>query len=102
MNIHHLSKKIIQVIKSMIDEQIIMCDIEGIIMASTDPDRVGNCHEGSAEVIKNKEQLIITKELAMKLKGVKTRINLPLFFNNSIIVVIGITAAVDKITPLVQ
>src|SRR5699024_574555 len=83
----------------MIDEQIIKFDYERIIIASTDPDRVGNYHEGSAEVIKNKEQLIITKELAMKLKGVKTGINLPLFFNKSIIGVIGITGEIDKIKP---
>ncbi|WP_267900358.1 sugar diacid recognition domain-containing protein [Lentibacillus cibarius] len=69
MTIHHLADKIIQVIKSLIDEQIIICDTNGIIIASTNPDKVGEYHEGSELVNQNNEQLIITKQLAMELKG---------------------------------
>lgn len=99
MNIHHLSSKIIDVIRSMIDEQIIICDVDAIIIASTDSSRIGNYHEGAADVIKNREQLIITNELAKNLKGVKTGFNLPLFFNNSVIGVIGITGQIEKVKP---
>ena len=99
MNIHHLADKIIQVLKGMMDEQIIICDRNGIIIASTDSDRIGDYHEGSALVIKNKEQLIITKQLAMELKGVKTGINLPLIFNTTVIGVIGITGEIEKVKP---
>ena len=99
MNIHHLSSKIIDVLESMIDEQIIICDVDAIIIASTDSYRIGDYHEGAAEVIKNREQLIITKDLAKKLKGVKTGFNLPLFFNKSAIGVIGITGEIEKVKP---
>ncbi len=83
----------------MIDEQIIICDIDGIIIASTDKLRVGNYHEGAAEVIKNKSQLIISEKMSMQLKGVKTGINLPLFFHNNVIGVIGITGEIKKVKP---
>lgn len=99
MSIHHLADKIIHVIKSLIDEQIIICDTNGMIIASTDPDRVGDYHEGSNHVIENKEQLVITKQLATELKGVKTGINLPLCFHQSVIGVIGITGEIEKVKP---
>ncbi|WP_077597104.1 CdaR family transcriptional regulator [Oceanobacillus kimchii] len=99
MNIYHIADKIINVIKDMIDEQIIICDTKGIIIASTNQERVGDYHEGSVLVIKNKEPLMITDSLTINLKGVKTGINLPLFFNKSVIGVIGITGEIEKIKP---
>jgi len=99
MNIYQLSRKIIPTIESMIDEQIIICDVNGIIIASTDSSRIGNFHEGAKRVIENKKQLIITKDLVEKLEGVKTGINLPLIFNRSVIGVIGITGEIEKVKP---
>lgn len=99
MSIHHLADKIIEVIKSLIDEQIIICDTNGIIIASTDPERIGEYHEGSVLVIKNKEPLIITNQLATELKGVKTGMNLPLCFHHKVIGVIGITGETEKVKP---
>ena len=99
MNIYHIADKIINVIKDMIDEQIIICDTNGVIIASTNPQRVGDYHEGSVLVIKNKESLMITEALTIDLQGVKTGINLPLFFNKSVIGVIGITGEIKKVKP---
>lgn len=99
MNIRHLTNKIIDVIKSMIDEQIIICDVDGIIIASTNQHRIGNYHEGAFKVINSKSYLIITEEMSTQLKGVKTGINLPLFFNKNVIGVIGITGEIEKVKP---
>lgn len=99
VNMHNLSSKIIQVIKGMIDEQIIICDINSSIIASTDASRIGNYHEGAKEVIKNKQQLIINQQLANRLQGVKIGINLPLFFKETVIGVIGITGDIEKVKP---
>lgn len=100
MNFQLLFQKIINMIQSMIDEQIIICDVNSIIIASTKHERLGDFHEGAAFVIKSKEQLIITKKLSDELKGVKMGVNFPLFFNKSIIGVIGITGDAKKIKPL--
>lgn len=51
----------------MIDEQIIICDVEGIIISSTDQQRIGNYHEGAAKVINIENQLVITEELSGRL-----------------------------------
>lgn len=99
MNIYHLADKIINVIKGLIDEQIIICDTNGIIIASTNQNRIGDYHEGSTIVIQNKQQLMITESLTIDLQGVKTGINLPLFFNKSVIGVIGITGEIEKVKP---
>lgn len=99
MNIYHIANKIINVIKDMIDEQIIICDTKGVIIASTNHERVGDYHEGSVLVIKNKEPLMITESLMIGLQGVKTGINLPLFYNKSVIGVIGITGEIEKVKP---
>ncbi|MEV9640777.1 sugar diacid recognition domain-containing protein [Mammaliicoccus sciuri] len=99
MSIHDIANKIIQVMESLIDEQIIICDTNGIIIASTDLTRLGNYHEGAAQVIKSKEPIIISKQLVPQLEGVKTGVNLPIFFNKSILGVVGITGETEKVRP---
>lgn len=99
INIHNIANKIIQVIKGMIEEEIIVCDTESLIIASSDKSRIGCRHEGAEEVIKRKEQLIIDKHMTKQLSGVKTGINLPLFFNRNVVGVIGITGDIEKVKP---
>lgn len=99
LEIHDLGNKIINVIKEMIDERIIMCDTNALIIASTDKTRVGDYHEGAHQVIETKKLLIIDHTLAQQLKGVKTGINLPVFFNDTVIGVIGISGDIEKVKP---
>lgn len=99
VNMNNFSNKIIQIIKGMIDEQIIICDTDSLIIASTDASRIGRYHEGAKQVVENKQPLIINKQLVKKLQGVKTGINLPLYFNETVIAVIGITGDIEKVKP---
>jgi len=99
LNIDHLAYKIIEVIKELIDEQIIICNRKGIIIASTDNNRLGKYHQGAALVVRDQHPLVITEKLAKELEGVKTGINLPLFFNKKVIGVIGITGETKKVEP---
>lgn len=99
LDIHDLGNKIISVIKEMIDERIIMCDTNALIIASTDKTRIGDYHEGAHQVIQMKKLLIIDRKMVKQLKGVKTGINLPLFFNDTVIGVIGISGDIEKVKP---
>lgn len=92
-----LAKKIIAEVKKVLDENVIVVGIDGIIMASTDPVRVGNFHEGAYIVIQTGEKLEIKKEDVKKLKGVKAGVNLPIRFHNEVIGVIGITGTPKEV-----
>lgn len=76
----HLAKKIVSDVRCLIHENLIIVDTHGIIIASTDPTRIGQFHEGAFLVCQEKQKRIITKEDEGKLKGVKAGINLPVFF----------------------
>jgi carbohydrate diacid regulator len=94
-----LAEKIITEVRKYLNEDIIVVNTEGIIIASTDISRNGQYHEGAKLTFKNKDKLIITKEKQAQLQGVKTGINLPVFFKQEVIGVIGITGNPEKVSP---
>jgi carbohydrate diacid regulator len=94
----HLAKKIVSEVRRLLDEDIIIVDTNGIIIASTDLKRLGNFHEGAFLVCQEKKKRIITKEDESRLKGVKAGINLPIFFHGDVIGVIGITGDPKKVS----
>lgn len=94
-----LAKKIISEVKKFLDENLIIVDVNGMIIASTDESRVGNFHEGAKICIQERRKIIITDKDEIHLDGVKAGINLPIFFQKQIVGVIGITGDPDKVSP---
>ncbi len=94
-----MAGKIVSEVRKLIDEQVLITDVNGIIMASTDESRIGNFHEGAKIASEKEEVLVISKADETRLKGVKAGMNLPVFFNGSVIGVIGITGEPEKVTP---
>ncbi|PLR76099.1 carbohydrate diacid regulator [Bacillus sp. V3-13] len=94
-----LAEKIIIEVRKLLNEDIIVANPDGTIIASTDPVRVGTFHEGAFLVFKRKAKRIITKEDETRLTGVKAGINLPIFFKKEVIGIIGITGNPDKVSP---
>ncbi|MFP7297083.1 CdaR family transcriptional regulator [Neobacillus niacini] len=94
-----LAEKIVREVQKLIAEEIIVVNTEGIIMASTNQDRLGTFHEGAFITSQQKKKLIITEKDVMKLEGVKSGINLPIFFQHEVIGVIGITGDPEMVTP---
>ncbi|MDP4087298.1 MAG: sugar diacid recognition domain-containing protein, partial [Bacillota bacterium] len=94
-----LAEKIVNEVRKLIGEDIIVVNTDGTIMASTDRSRLGTFHEGAFIVSKEKRKLIITKGGQQNLKGVKAGINFPIFFQNNVIGVIGITGDPLTVTP---
>ncbi|MFJ5759155.1 CdaR family transcriptional regulator [Neobacillus sp. NPDC093182] len=94
-----LAEKIVREVERLLQEEIIVVNTEGIIMASTNQDRIGTFHEGALITSQQKKKLIITEKDTPQLKGVKSGINLPIFFQHEVIGVIGITGDPESVTP---
>lgn len=87
--------ELIREISSVIDYDINIMDESGIILASTNRERVGQFHEGAHLVIQQKLQelpVYYDNEYA----GCRQGINLPLFADENIIGVVGITGDVSE------
>ncbi|WP_203362898.1 sugar diacid recognition domain-containing protein [Bacillus sp. REN10] len=93
-----LAQKIIYEVRKLLDEEIIVVNTDGCIIASTDRSRIGHFHEGAAMVSQTGNKLIITKEDEKRWTGVKTGINLPIMFHEEVVGVIGITGSPHKVS----
>ncbi|MGF7532327.1 sugar diacid recognition domain-containing protein [Bacillus mexicanus] len=94
-----LAKKIIAEVKKMYEREVIIVNTNGLIMASTNDERVGQFHEGALICAKEKRNVIISKEDEKRLKGVKAGLNLPVFFDRDVIAVFGLTGEPAEIQP---
>lgn len=94
-----LAKKIIAEVKKMYQREVIIVNTDGLIMASTDDERVGQFHEGALICANEKRNVIITKEDEKRLKGVKAGLNLPVFSDRDVIAVFGLTGEPAEIRP---
>lgn len=94
-----LAQKIIGEVKKLLNEDLIIVNREGIILASTDPSRISRFHEGAVLCMKEKRNVVISKEDEKTLIGVKAGLNLPVFFQQEVIGVIGITGEPEHVLP---
>ena len=94
-----LAKNIISEVQKCLNEDLIITDINGTIIASTNENRIGAFHEGALICSKKQTKIIITYKDEKILKGVKSGINLPVFFRQQIIGVIGITGDPQSVSP---
>ncbi|RBW69578.1 CdaR family transcriptional regulator [Bacillus taeanensis] len=93
-----LAKNIISEVRKLLDEDVIVVDVNGIIIASTDERRVGTFHEGALISYRERNKIIITENDQHALEGVKAGINLPIFFQQQIVGIIGITGDPSKVS----
>ncbi|WP_042348078.1 CdaR family transcriptional regulator [Bacillus massiliigorillae] len=103
MNLYpELAEKIVKEVRQIISDDIIVVDINGYIMASTQLNRIGSFHEGAQRVLRSKQKLIIDQELAKVLKGVREGINMPIMFEGRVIGVIGVTGNPKQVEPIAE
>ena len=95
-----LAQNIVQSIKEIIHHEINFMNMEGVIIASTDPVRIGQQHEGALKVLKTKRSLSVKND--DEFKGTKKGINLPLYFEEEIIAVVGITGNPEDVSKYVH
>lgn len=88
--------KIVSELSKIVEQHINIMDIEGIIISSTDPMRIGNIHGGAVKILNEKlNELMIQSD--DEYAGSKNGINLPIEFNEEIIGVIGITGNYNQV-----
>lgn len=92
---NYLAQGIVNDMKDIINQDINYFDSHGVIIASTDRTRVGDFHGGAKSVVDSRNDLIIKYD--GQFKGARQGINLPVYFQNEIIGVIGITGEKDEV-----
>ena len=100
-----LADQIVQQTMLRLHRNINVMQTNGVILASGDELRVNHIHEGAIEVAKTKSPLWITKDNNYLFPQTKCGINLPIFFQNEIVGVIGVTgepAELEEIATLLQ
>ena len=72
-------------------------DQKGIIIASTEKHRIGDFHQGAAEVLETGKPVRIKKEDLPRYPGTKEGYNMPIFLNDEIIGVVGIFGCEEEV-----
>ncbi len=97
----HSAQQIVAEIGQLVKQNINLVDKTGHIIASTDPKRIGNFHEGAYRIItEHLPELYITPEAQTPL--VRWGVNLPLELDGEVVGVIGITGSYEEVFPYGQ
>lgn len=90
-----VAQSIVEEMKKIINQDINYFNTDSIIIASTDKTRIGNFHGGAKRVMEINSDIIISQD--EQYKGAKKGINVPVYFENSIVGVIGITGEKEEV-----
>jgi carbohydrate diacid regulator len=100
-----LAQSIVDRSMQIIDCNINIMDARGVIIASGDPARVGETHQGALLVLSRQKVIEIDEAFAPKLDGVRPGVNLPLRAGDEVVGCIGLTgdpAEVARFAELVR
>ena len=90
-----IAQQIVDTVNDLCSHNINFIDEKGIIIASSDPSRIGTYHEiGHRAVI---EQRTIAVSEQDKFRGTKSGINIPITYNDRITAVIGISGDPEEV-----
>jgi carbohydrate diacid regulator len=89
------AQAIVNNLKTVIQEDINFISPSGTIIASSDETRIGDYHEGAFIVAKNLQPLIIEND--EQYHGAKKGINLPVFLEDQLVAIVGITGEINQI-----
>lgn len=90
-----LVQNIVDSMKEIINQELNFISTKGIIIASTDQNRIGMLHGGALEVIRLQSDLII--EFEGQYEGTKKGINIPIYIDQNLLGVIGITGEKEEV-----
>lgn len=88
---------IVQEISKIIGEKINMMNADGIIIASSDTQRIGSFHAAAKELLEKNLQEVIVKS-DNDYEGARPGLNLAVNFQNEIVGVIGVTGPYQEIS----
>ena len=91
----HLAQNIVESMKEIIHQDINYIDTNGTIVASTDRNRIGTFHGGAIKVLESKQEITISFD--GQFQGTRAGVNLPIYFENDVVGVIGITGKKEEV-----
>ncbi|BDH47046.1 hypothetical protein TUM12370_30900 [Salmonella enterica subsp. enterica serovar Choleraesuis] len=91
------ARQIVHRAMSIIDHSVNVMDEHGTIIASGDPHRLHQRHEGAVLALTENRVIEIDAAAARQLRGVRPGINLPVLFHNQIVGVVGISGEPDQV-----
>ncbi|MGL4638286.1 MAG: sugar diacid recognition domain-containing protein [Shewanella sp.] len=101
----NIAQKIVDRVMTALNYSINVIDENGIIIGSGDPSRINDIHEGAQLAFNDCRIVEIDNNIANQLKGVKPGINVPIFFGQKPVGIVGISGDPDDIReqiPLVK
>lgn len=90
------AQQIVNEISTIIKQHINIMDSRGFIIASTDPSRIGNFHEGAKKILdEHLDEFYVTHE--EETSTTREGLNLPIVYDDEIIGVVGITGEYKQV-----
>jgi carbohydrate diacid regulator len=97
-----LNKRNCQIIaetaSSIIGYSVLLTGNDGIVLGSSEEERVGTLHEASLEVIRSGCQVFHNEQQAKKLQGTRPGTTIPVIINDQVVGTIGITGHPEQIS----
>ncbi|MGM9972780.1 MAG: CdaR family transcriptional regulator [Clostridiaceae bacterium] len=90
-----MAQAIVDKMMEVIPYNVNIMNPKGIIIGSGDKERLGKLHKGAVEALNNHVLIEVYEEK----ESVKPGVNMPIYFNNEIMGVIGISGAPDEVKP---
>lgn len=98
MPIHAVAQDIVDAVRPLMGERTIhVMETGGVIVASSDPTRIGMFHQGAAEAAANRRVVRIHPHEAHSYAGSGEGINLPVIKNGELLGVVGIFGVPDEV-----
>ena len=98
MLLEELAKELVEVTSALVSGKIInIMNTSGIIVASSEHERVGSYHQGAMEVVQTGKVVNIRSDHLDRYPGAKAGCNMPLRVNGTIIGVVGIGGDPEEI-----
>ncbi|MGI6065167.1 MAG: CdaR family transcriptional regulator [Bacillota bacterium] len=91
-------QSIAETASNIIGYSILLTGHDGIILGSSDPDRVGTLHEASLEVIRSGCQVFHDEQQAKAYQGTRPGTTIPIIINDEVVGSIGITGKPEEIS----
>ncbi len=72
-------------------------DADGVILASGDPGRIGDVHEGARQVLRDGATVAVTAAEAQRLAGTLPGVNSPICLDGQVVGVVGLTGDPERV-----
>ncbi len=93
----NLARQIVARAMKILSFSVNVMDERGLIIASGNPERIHERHEGAVLALTENRVVEISEATALQLKGVRPGINLPIAYQGELIGVIGISGDPDEV-----